>query len=446
MAATASLPLDKARIQASLYGMLVGDALAMPGHWYYSPTKLRQEYGPDGITEMTTPHPVHVESMMGGSKFTYTGSIDILHDKAVYYTGHRILWANEDEIRQSESVASLKEANNADAAPVHYHVSLQAGQNTANACLARVLIRYLTKTQSPHHADNYQPLEYLQEFYQYVTTAPNNTDKSLDQVEFHNDAYLDNYLRGFFENASQGKYLLDCAMRQRDHWSIDALDAVVMCIPIIAAYAYEPEWYVMGRVVEHHMLTHQSVVVTATLYVLVPLLLELYRGADLREALDRAMVKMRPPKITGRQLLESYKANHGPNNIPAKKKWDQHMVLEEEETVKDLVHRLLSTENDEDVAGGFDRPNSRLATACYCEHAFAVVLYLAYKYGPEDPRKALIQNVNIGGHSTARGAVLGAILGAAHGGTAGATAIPFYGDLAAHDTVVKEIDALMATV
>ena len=428
--------IDKTRIEASLYGMLVGDALAMPGHWYYSPTKLREEYGPDGITEMTTPHPVHFESMLGGSKFTYTGSIDILHDKVPYYTGHRILWVDEGNPLKATSSSE---------APIHYHVSLKAGQNTTNACLTRVLIRYLAKSQSPHRADNYQPKEYLQEFYQYLTTKPDGA--SLDQAKFHNDAYFDNYLRGFFENASQGKDLLDCAMTQRDNWSVDSLDGAVVSIPIITAYAYEPESYVMGRVIEHHMLTHKSVVVSATLYVLMPLLLELYQGADLHESLDRAMVKMRPPKITGRQLFESYKANHGPNNIPAKEKWDQHMILEEEETVKDLVHGLLSTENDEDVVGGLDRPDSRLSTACYCEHAFVVVLYLAYKYGPEEPRKALIQNVNLGGHSTARGAVLGAILGAAHGDNkVGGKDFPFYGELAAHDVVVQEIEALIETI
>ena len=39
-------------------------------------------------------------------------------------------------------------------------------------------------------------------------------------------------------------------------------------------------------------------------------------------------------------------------------------------------------------------------------------MFLAYKYA-DDPRKALLQNAMLGGHSTARGAVLGAILGAA---------------------------------
>lgn len=445
MPSSLSTKFDKSRIQASLYGMLVGDALAVPGHWYYSPAKLRQEYGPDGITQMTTPHPVHIESFMGGSKFTYTGSIDILHDKAQYYTGHRILWTDDDVQNRPGELDTPSPPP--EQGPVHYHVSLKAGQNTTNACLTRVLIRYLTKSQSPHHADNYHPKEYMQEFYQYLTTKPDSssdTAASLDQVRFHNDAYLDNYLRGLFENASNGKDLLDSAMSQRDHWSIDALDAVTMSIPIIAAYAYEPESYVMGRVMEHAMLTHKSIVVSATLYVFVPLLLELYQGADLREALDRAMVKMRPPKITGREQRDSYTGSHGPASIPDKVKWDQHMVLEEDETVKDLVHRYLDTENDEDVAGWGDRPNSRLATTCYCEHTFLVVMYLAYKYGPTDPRKALIQNVNLGGHSTARGAVLGAILGAASG--KGPEHVPFYGDLAAHDVVVKEIEDLVATL
>jgi ADP-ribosylglycohydrolase len=431
--------IDKSRIQASLYGMLVGDALSVPGHWYYSPAKLRQEYGPEGITDMIAPHFIHAESMVHAQGMSYEGTIDIMHDKKKYYAGQQVT----DTAKSTEKAGNPVGAA-ADDSRVHYHASLKAGQNTANACIARLLMRYLAKANSPYRADNYQPDEFLKEFYTYMTTPPNKQN-NVDQVDFHNDVYMDVYLRGFFTKASQGKELKHCALSQRDAWSIGSLDGVAMSIPMIAAYAYEPESYVMGRVVEHHMLTHKSVTVTATLYVLVPLLLELYQGADLREALDRAMLKMRPPKITSREMCDAYKAYRGPGNIPKKEKWDQHMVLVDDETTKDLVHRLLQVENDEDVAGEGDRPDSRFTTACYCEQGFTVVLYLAYKYGQEDPRKALITNVNLGGHSTARGAILGAILGAAHGGTAGAGSIPFYGDLAAHDTIVKEIDALVAT-
>jgi len=156
------------------------------------------------------------------------------------------------------------------------------------------------------------------------------------------------------------------------------------------------------------------------------------------------MDKMRPPKITGRELRDSYVGGGGPGRIPKDKKWLQHMqLMPTGTTTKDLVHELISTvENDEDVAGCGDREAPRLSTMCYCEQAFTVVLYLAYKYGSEDPKKALLQNVMLGGHSTARGAVLGAILGAAHG----LEGLPFVDDLCAKEAIYKEVSGLIATL
>jgi ADP-ribosylglycohydrolase len=213
---------------------------------------------------------------------------------------------------------------------------------------------------------------------------------------------------------------------------------------MIVAYAYEPESYVIGRAVEHAQLTHRSITVTAVISVLVPLLLELFHGSELLPALDRAMAKMRPPRITGRQLRDSYVSNHGPGNIPAKEKWGQHMNLAPEgETLYELIHELCRTNvDDEFVAGWSDQGQARFSTACYCEHAFPIVLYLAYKYGPSNPERALLQNVMLGGHSTARGAILGAILGAAHG----TASIPFRADLAAPSAIQQEIEKLVSTV
>lgn len=57
---TASPSIDKKRVAASLYGMLVGDAVAMPAHWFYSPKKLRADYGE--IAEMVAPKSTHAES------------------------------------------------------------------------------------------------------------------------------------------------------------------------------------------------------------------------------------------------------------------------------------------------------------------------------------------------------------------------------------------------
>jgi ADP-ribosyl-[dinitrogen reductase] hydrolase len=293
--------IQVSRVSGSLYGLLAGDALAVPGHWYYSPTKLRKDYGE--ITEMVAPKPKHPESIMKG--MGYEGSIDIMHDKAGFYEDNTVAPAHaQEKIKQEEIQAQTGDLGLFVGAAVdervHYHASLIKGQNTVNSCVARLLIRYIGE-KNQNQGDYYDPDEFLERFKTYMTTPPNDQDVS--QVHFHNDVYMDVYLRYFFTQASKGTALRNCAMSQRDQWSIGSLDGVVMCIPIIAAYADEPESMVIGRAVEHHMLTHRSVTVTMVVSILVPLLLELYRGADLQEALDRAMVKMRRPS-----------QNHGTGN------------------------------------------------------------------------------------------------------------------------------------
>ncbi len=226
--------------------------------------------------------------------------------------------------------------------------TLQKGQNTANMCIARLLMRYIGE-RNVDKQDYYDPEEFLERLVVYMTTKPHpETDPY--QVQAHNDTYLDVFMRNFFKEASKGTALRNCAMTQRDQWSIGSLDGVAMCIPIIVAYADEPEAMVTGRAVEHHMLTHRSITVTMVVTVLVPLLLELFKGAELREALDRAMEKLRPPKCTGRQQRDSYVNNHGPHNIPKHEKWLQHMLTTDEST-KDFIHRMVEEATNKLCAG-----------------------------------------------------------------------------------------------
>eukprot|EP00980_Cylindrotheca_fusiformis_P011023 scaffold2533_cov137-Cylindrotheca_fusiformis.AAC.11 len=417
-ASNGSSSIDKNRVAGSLYGLLVGDAIGMPVHWFYSPQEMRADYGE--INGMTAPKKTHAESVVQG--MSYAGTVDILHDKAQYYAGNQTTEEGKEE-------------------QVHYHGSLEKGQNTVNACIARLAMRYIGESNAGHK-DLYDPDEFQERFVEYMKTKPDPTNDK-GQLKNHNDIYLDIYIRQFFEMVSKGTKLRDCAQYQRDvRIHHRALDAVVMSIPIIAAYANEPEAWVVGRAVEHHMLTHRSVTVTATVSVLVPLLLSLWKGAELKPALDAAMEKLRPPKITGRELRDSYVDGGGPYNIPKQEKWKQHMELRNEST-KDFIHSLVATvQDDEDALGWGDKENSRLAVACDCEQAFTGVLYLAYKYGTDDPKKAFLQNARLGGHTTSRGSVLGAILGAAHG----AEALPFLDDLCAKDTIDSEISALVATI
>lgn len=54
------------------------------------------------------------------------------------------------------------------------------------------------------------------------------------------------------------------------------------------------------------------------------------------------------------------------------------------------------------------------SSACYIEHSFPSLLYLAYVHA-SDPEAALIANTNAGGENCHRGSALGALMGAAHG-------------------------------
>lgn len=474
----------KQRIINSLTGMMAGDALAMPVHWYYSPTKLRKDYYGDNAIDggkMVAPLPTHAESMVQG--MSYKGSIDILHDKKIYYAGYTAEGQSGEKPLTSEQIAARRDdhgnfvgatgtcerkgllfcidvfrkdlssqkhsffvAFSAADERVHYHQSLQAGQNTANACIARLLTRYLAETNA-NQQDYYDPDEFLERFVGYMTRAPSPHEMKADtsQVLFHNDTYLDVYIRGFFTNASSGDLRLrDCAMSQRDSWSIGSLDGVLMTIPIIAAYSNEPESMVIGRAVEHHMLTHRSVSVTMVVSILVPLLLDLYHAKkDLKTALEEAMAKMKPPRCTGREMHDSYVEHRGPGNIPKHEKWLQHMeFVVDQAFFPDFIDEMMARESDEDVAGWGDRPNSRLSTACYCEQTFSIVLYLCYKYR-DDPVTALVQNALLGGHSTARGSVMGAILGGAHDD---AVLSPLVDQLSALELIEQEAQSLVASL
>ena len=55
-----------------------------------------------------------------------------------------------------------------------------------------------------------------------------------------------------------------------------------------------------------------------------------------------------------------------------------------------------------------------LSPACYIEHSFPAVLYLAARH-PDDFEAALVANTNVGGDNCHRGAVWGILLGAALG-------------------------------
>eukprot|EP00511_Aplanochytrium_stocchinoi_P006149 CAMPEP_0204831504 /NCGR_PEP_ID=MMETSP1346-20131115/10818_1 /ASSEMBLY_ACC=CAM_ASM_000771 /TAXON_ID=215587 /ORGANISM="Aplanochytrium stocchinoi, Strain GSBS06" /LENGTH=407 /DNA_ID=CAMNT_0051962593 /DNA_START=353 /DNA_END=1576 /DNA_ORIENTATION=+ len=385
------------------------------------------------------PKPVHPESMVSG--MSYNGTIDILHDKSDLYEGHSFSKMKEAGKSAPNSERDLHGnfVGKSEKERVHYHASLKRGQNTANVCIARLLMRYLAKTCKDGR-DGYDPREFIEVFQEYLTTPPIEND--IAQLKNSNDIYLDVYCRYFFEQASKGVPLMLCAHNQRDSWSIGSLDGVVMAIPLIAAYASDPESFLIGRAIEHHMLTHRSVTVSAAISLLVPLLLQLWEGRDADDALDEAMSKMRSPKITGEEMGKSYVKHHGPGNIPKDEKWRQHMETSSQ-SLKDEIRKLVASGVPDQRAIGFVNGTSRFASACYTEQGMACIFFLACKYR-DNVEAALSANAQVGGHSTARGALLGAILGA----RVGAKKLPqrWIETLAAPDQVKKEVTDVIDVV
>lgn len=147
---------------------------------------------------------------------SYSGSIDIMHGNAKYYTGNTLATAAK-KLSDEEIQARRDEHGNfigvTEDSRVHYHGSLQKGQNTVNACIARLSMRYLAE-KNAGQKDLYDPDEFLERLVDYMKSRPDPNDT--DQLVNHNDIYMDIYLRHFFEMASKGTRLRDCAKSQRD--------------------------------------------------------------------------------------------------------------------------------------------------------------------------------------------------------------------------------------
>ena len=101
----------------------------------------------------------------------------------------------------------------------HYHVGLQAGENTLEGQLARLLIRTISK-------GDFTPQKFLEEYVKFMTTPGS-----------HNDAYASTCHRMFFANYQKGLAPEKCA--DNDNHNTDAIDSLTLTIPIIVATVTE---------------------------------------------------------------------------------------------------------------------------------------------------------------------------------------------------------------
>jgi len=192
------------RCAGALYGMFIGDALAMPAHWYYDTHALLRDYGV--VKEYKTPKHPHPDSILWRSSYSPKNTNgDILHEQKKY-------WGKKG---------------------IHYHQFLKAGENTLNVKLARQLL-LCVQQDNGYSADNW-----LEKFVTYLT----------DPVS-HNDTYAEEYLRHFFTNYANGKEPQKCGRNDEKH-----IGGFSLMLPLLLYLSKNPEEAIEISL-QHLALTH----------------------------------------------------------------------------------------------------------------------------------------------------------------------------------------------
>lgn len=377
------------RIENALWGLLVGDALAMPAHWYYDKANIRADF-PNGIHGYVAARHPHPEAFMLGRPYRPDVATanrlgrpyDILHEHARFYTTSygTFGFARPDRDKATGNPVARAEER------FHYHHGLGAGETTIAGHLVRVLLRSLAEQRG------YQPDAFIDGFITHLTTPGRNRDP-----------YLEAWIRYWFEAFASGLPTHACAASQRDDWSIASHSGLAR--PLVLALLAATPQQALGLALEHHALTHRSPTNAAAIALLAPLVHALARGAAPRESILAAAAALRRPIVDGRSLMARYRAAGGPYNIPKPTMWALHNRFHDEPL--DLA-RLVAERDEDEVAG------TLLSTACYPEHGVPLLLYLALRHDL-DPERALRANAEAGGDNVHRGAVLGLLLGAAGG-------------------------------
>lgn len=195
----ASLMIERAK--AALKNAFVGDALAMPVHWFYNPADIYKAF-PLGIEQFEDAPSFHPSSIMslhstqqGGRANKVSASQKEIVGEIIL-KGKRQYWGKDN---------------------IHYHQGMKAGENTLNAHCARIVLTCALK--------GYDTDEFLNQYISFMRA---------DEPK-HPDTYAESYHRGFFANLEQGIPAEKCGAVTHDTASIGALVSVTPLAVVEAA-------------------------------------------------------------------------------------------------------------------------------------------------------------------------------------------------------------------
>jgi ADP-ribosylglycohydrolase len=232
------------RAAGAIWGLFIGDALAMPVHWYYDRAALRRDYGE--VRDYLAPRNPHPDSILWRSRYEpLDAEADILHDQARY-------WGQPG---------------------IHYHQHLQAGENTLNLQLVHLLL-----DQIADHG-RYDPDLWLDAMVAFLRTPGR-----------HRDTYAEEWLRGFFANRARGHDLRRCGVREKHVGGLGG------AIALLCRGADDPA---TARATAHtHLaLTHPGPIMAAALDAVADVLEPVLAGEDLRTVIDGLVDRSRHPLL-----------------------------------------------------------------------------------------------------------------------------------------------------
>ena len=232
----------ESRMKGALYGLYIGDALAMPVHWYYDREALKRDYG--RVTDYMTPknpHPGSILSYKGYKPLNEKG--EILHDQAQY-------WGKKG---------------------IHYHQFLKAGENTLNLKIVNLLIDSLNE-KGIYDAD-----DYLERYISFMTTPG-----------MHKDTYVEEYHRHFFTEYAKGVSPRKCGHEEKHIGGLAGLT------PIVLFYCKDPE-RAKEAALEHLSLSHLGKLMEEAANVFIDILLAVLGGSQLRAEILKSTGSMLLP-------------------------------------------------------------------------------------------------------------------------------------------------------
>ena len=220
------------RLAGLAWGPFIGDALAMPVHWYYDRAALHRDYGI--VRDYVAPRNPHADSILWRSEYTPLNERgDILREQAQYW-GQR---------------------------GIHYHQFLRAGENTLNLQLAKVLIESLN-ARGGYDAD-----DYLQRYIHFMLMPG-----------AHRDTYAEEYHRKFFTNYARGIAPRKCG-------GSDIHIGGLAHVGVLCAFFSQDAEAARDAVRGHISLTHGNGEVSVAGDALARVLCAVAAGGDLRETI-----------------------------------------------------------------------------------------------------------------------------------------------------------------